>query len=60
MGKIPQKIRFPVWVLGMIPKKSGYLSIGIGYDMGIIPNTKKKTGMYLISTVRLRTYLDRT
>jgi len=29
-----------VWVLGKIPKKSGYLGMGIGYHVGIIPNTQ--------------------
>jgi hypothetical protein len=40
----PKKVGIWVWVLGIIPKKSGYLGMGIGYDTHIIPNTQKKTG----------------
>ncbi len=34
--KYPKKLGIWVWVLGIIPKKIGYLGMGIGY------NTQKK------------------
>jgi len=40
----PKKVGIWVWVLSIIPKKSGYLGMGIGYDTHIIPNTQKKLG----------------
>jgi hypothetical protein len=33
-----------VWVLGMIPKKCGYLGMGMIWVSYPIPNTQKKTG----------------
>jgi hypothetical protein len=51
--KYPKKVGNWVWVLSIIPKKSGYLGMGIGYDTHIILNTQ-----YLLHQANIKLFIE--